>query len=148
VVTTRRGDGIPTIPEDFDETVDWFEHLSSRLVLLADFPLADLERAVLAFEARVGRHVREFASWLDTTNPAPGRVAEARALLRADHAWFGTSTEQLGWFFRIVASEDHGGHRQALGQYGRVFTESLRRHRVDERAYLEAAPPGLPARPT
>ncbi|HTW40449.1 MAG TPA: hypothetical protein VMF04_06330 [Thermoplasmata archaeon] len=140
-----RTEGIPSVPDDFDAAVDWFERLSSDLVRLAEYPLPDVEHAVRTFERRVERHVREFARRLDATEPPRGRASEARALLRADHAWFATSNEQLDWFFRIVAQEDHGGHRQALGQYGRVFAESLRRHRADERAYLEGRRAAVPS---
>ena len=134
-----RTEPLPAIPDEFDEVVDWFERASTGLVLLAEYALSDLERATRTFEARVAAHVREYARRVEATEPARGALAEARSLLRADHAWFGTSNEQLDWFYRIVASDDHAGHRQALGQYGRVFAESLRRHRADERAYLEAA---------
>jgi hypothetical protein len=143
----RRFDSIPPTPEEFDAVLDWFERVSSALVLLAEFPLEEVERAVREFESRVRRHVRESGSRLDASAPPPGPAADARALLRADHAWFATSIEQLDWFFRIVANEDHGGHRQALGQYGRVFTEALRRHRADERAFWAATAPVAARRP-
>jgi len=51
-----------------------------------------------------------------------------------------TSIEQLWWFYRVVEGEDHGGHRQALGQYGRILAEALRRHRAEERAFAAGKP--------
>jgi hypothetical protein len=138
----ERPDAVGPVPHEFDEVVDWFEHVSTALVLLAEFPLSEVERATREFERRVRGHLEEFGRKLDQTRPSPGVAADARALLRADHAWFGTSIDQLDWFYRIVANEDHGGHRQALGQYGRVFTEALRRHRAEERAYLGGAGAG------
>jgi hypothetical protein len=133
----RRLEPVEPPPEEFDHVVDWFERISAGLVLLADYALPDVEGSVREFERRVAAHLVEYGARLDAMRPRAGPATDARALLRADHAWFATSLEQLGWFYRIVANEDHGGHRQALGQYGRVFAESLRRHRADERAYFE-----------
>jgi hypothetical protein len=150
----RRSDRILAVPFDFDAVVDWFERLSSAMVLLAEYPLPEVERAIREFESRVRAHIHESGARLDATNPPSGAATDARALLRADHAWFRTSMEQLDWFYRIVANEDHGGHRQALGQYGRVFAEALRRHRADERLYLDGPAataggrtPGTPEQP-
>ena len=120
-------------PEAFDDLVEWLEGWSYRLVLLEGYPLADLRSAIRAVDSAVRAH-REaadprLAPLLDE-DPETARVA--RVVLH-DHEWFGTSVEQFWWFFRVVEGEDHGGHRQALGQYGRVLAESLRRHRRDER---------------
>jgi hypothetical protein len=120
-------------PSDFDALIEWFERVSYRLVLLEEYPLEDLERTVRLVSDAVALHGRtEDARWAGRRP----RGAEQETLVRllvADHAWFRTSVEQLGWFLSIVTREDHGGHRQALGQYGRVFAESLMRHRADER---------------
>lgn len=123
-------------PSDFDELVDWFERVSCQLVLLEAVPLRDLEGAVRRFEREVRAHLRAFDPPLDRPSAPSPAHAEVRAILRSDHAWFLTSLEQLDWFYRIVEGDDHGGHRQALGQYGRIFAEALQRHRRDERSYL------------
>ena len=146
----RRADPLFPIPADFDRAVEWFEETSTSLVLLAEYPLTEVEGAIRSFASRVRDHLGESSPRIDATEPPPGILRETRALLRSDHAWFSTSIDQLDWFYRIVAAEDHGGHRQALGQYGRILAESLRRHRSDERAYLAAAgasrrPAGPPA---
>lgn len=125
-------------PADLDALIDWFEEFSYELVLLEEFSLEEIRAALDAFEREVRRHV-------DANPPAPrgppaGRdPAERAAILASDHAWFRTSLDQLEWFYAVVARDDHGGNRQALGQYGRVFSEALRRHRSDERS---DRPPG------
>jgi len=125
-------------PRDFDALVDWFDQISSNLVLLEEYPREDLGFAVAAFDAGVRQHIRSFVL---SDRPRRDPRSDARELVVADHARFSVSLEQLRWSYRILESEDHGGHRQALGQYGQVLTEALRRHRRDERAYL-SPPPG------
>ena len=119
-------------PAELDPLIDWFERVSHRLVLLEEYALEDLARMVRTVGSAVALHGEVEDPRLAAL---PRSSAEAEALvrrLRADHAWFRSSTAQLEWFLSIVENEDHGGHRQALGQYGRVYAESLRRHRADE----------------
>ncbi|MGI0071639.1 MAG: hypothetical protein ACRECT_06190 [Thermoplasmata archaeon] len=123
-------------PADLDDLIDWFDRVSTNLVLLEEYPRPAIRRAIDRLERGVREHVASFDARLTEGGVPPGTLADARAILRADHAWFSISIEQLEWFFEIVERDDHGGHRQALGQYGRVFAEALRRHRSDERAYL------------
>jgi hypothetical protein len=122
-------------PSDFDPLVAWLESASDGLVRLEPYRLDDLRAMVHRVAAEVGAHTRRFDTRLGAEPPA-GRPPGTWALLRADHAWFAVSLEQLAWFFGIVENEDHGGHRQALGQYGRLLAEALRRHRDLEREYL------------
>ncbi len=75
----------------------------------------------------------------------PTRI-DARRGLAADHERFRTSVQQLWWFYAIVEREDHGGNRQALGQYGRLVCEALRRHRAEERGVGGFDPVGDGAR--
>jgi hypothetical protein len=119
--------------------VEWFERVSYRLVLLEEYSLEDIRRAREAFDAAVRRHLQGHVPHIELSVPLPADLSERRTVLRADHAWFAVSLDQLRWFYRIVEGEDHGGHRQALGQYGRVFAEALQRHRVEERGFLAAA---------
>jgi len=120
-------------PEDLDERIEWFGRVSDRLVLLEEYSLPDLVFAVGQIEASVRDHLAR------TESLPPRPVARASGtegldeLLRRDHARFHVSLEQLDWLLRIVSAEDHGGNRQALGQYGRLFTEALRQHRAEER---------------
>ncbi len=119
-------------PREFDALIDWFERVSYRLVLLEEYPLDALRSMVRAVDDAVADHCRIEEPLLAAM---PVRTPEERTLARvlsADHAWFRTSTEQLDWFLSVVVGEDHGGNRQALGQYGRILAESLRRHRADE----------------
>jgi hypothetical protein len=128
---------IRSSPRSFDELIDWLDCWSYRLVLLEEYPLSEVRAALLAVSHAVSTHRLSAEGWiarLTTTDPAVARGVE---LLQSDHERFETSLEQLWWFFRAVEKEDHGGHRQALGQYGRVLAEALRRHRADERR-LEA----------
>jgi len=117
--------------------IAWFDRISLNLVLLEERPLADVRTGILAFEAAVREHVATAESRF-TTGLLPKDLTDLRTLLRADHVWFDVSLEQLEWFYAIVERDDHGGHRQALGQYGRVVTEALRRHRRDEATFLGA----------
>ncbi|MGA9838897.1 MAG: hypothetical protein WBF81_05255 [Thermoplasmata archaeon] len=123
-------------PSDFDAAIDWFERVSYHLVLLEEYPLPDVRRAIDAFDRAVRDHLRTFSARLAPEGPSPAPPSDAVSTLRSDHAWFRISLDQLEWSYRIVEGEDHGGHRQALGQYGRVFAEALRRHRKDEVNYL------------
>ena len=118
-------------PEDFDAFVSWFEGVSYRLVLLEEYPLDDVRRAVLTAQRVLTAHMH---GPIPEPPGDPGvEYREAGRILRSDHTWFLVSIEQLGWFWSIVAGEDQGGHRQALGQYGRILAEAIQRHRRDER---------------
>lgn len=123
-------------PSDFDRLIEWLEDASNGLVLLEEYPLGDLQAMVRRVGEVVEIHGQEFDERLGPEPVASGGSG-TWALLRADHNWFSISTAQFGWFLGIVEHEDHGGHRQALGQYGRLLAEALRRHRTLEAAYLE-----------
>jgi hypothetical protein len=120
-------------PEDFDALVDWLEDWSYRLVLLEGFPLADLRNAIRAVESGVRGHRQSADPWLRRLLEDAAETSRVARVVLHDHEWFDSSLEQFWWFFRVVEGENHGGHRQALGQYGRVLAESFRRHRRDER---------------
>jgi len=118
-------------PLDLDDLIDWFDRLGFDLVHLAEYPVEDLDRALTEFERAVRSHL---AGGQSPSNEDSERLGTDRArTLESEHARFLTSLEQLRWHFRIVEHDDHGGHRQALGQYIRVVAEALRRHREDER---------------
>ncbi len=92
-----------------------------------------------AFTREVERHLTE-------STAAPGGRGETdRARLAREHERFRTSVDQLVAILAVVEQDDHGGHRQALGQYGRIFTEALRLHRTDERPRRRRR--GTPHRP-
>jgi hypothetical protein len=144
----RPGNDLRSPPSSFDEIVDWLEGWSYALVLLESYALTDLRAAITAVESAVRAHREVTEPWVAPLIDADEETSRTARVVLHDHAWFVTSLEQFEWFFRVVEGENHGGHRQALGQYGRVLAEALRRHRCDER-WLEAkrtAPPrhGVP----
>ena len=123
-------------PTEFDDVVEWFDGVSRALVLLEAYPIEDLRQVVAVLRRTVLEHRRsdrgsipDGASYSPELDPRP-------RLLAADPCWCRLSLEPPDWFLGVVVGEDHGGHRQALGQYGRGFAESLRRHRTVERAAL------------
>lgn len=124
-------------PSTFDEVVDWLEGWSYGLVLLEEYPLPDLRAAISTVEDAVRAHRAESEPWVVQLADADEATSRTARVVLHDHRWFVTSLDQFRWFFRVVEGDDHGGHRQALGQYGRVLAEALRRHRRDER-WLEA----------
>ena len=124
---------LPPPPPDFDDLIDWLEHWSTRLVLLEEYSLSDLGTAVAATERAVQDHRAEAARWPTSLGSLDADTERTLRLVLSDHDWFRISLEQLRWFLGVVEADDHGGHRQALGQFGRVLAEALRRHRVDER---------------
>ncbi len=124
---------IHSSPQSFDELIDWFERWSYRLVLLEEYPLSEVRAALLAVSDAVSAHRLSAEDWIGNLSARDPEAVHGAELLQGDHERFKTSLEQLWWFFRVVEAEDHGGHRQALGQYGRVLAEALCRHRADER---------------
>lgn len=129
---------ITRAPTGFDELIDWFELVSYSLVLLEEFRLPDIRSAVAKIEGAVLAHVRSPPE--EASRPAKKRaqISDLQRVVDADHLWFRTSLDQLQWFLSVVERDDHGGNRQALGQYGRLLAESLRRHRRDERELVRA----------
>jgi len=135
-------------PKEFDALVDWFELVSSNLVLLEEYSITDIRSALETLTGAIDAHRREAS--LDPPDPPfeASEHADLAQLLSVDHEWFRISVEQLYWCFAVVEREDHGGNRQALGQYGRVLAESLRRHRSDERRFLAERSVNRPADPS
>jgi hypothetical protein len=120
-------------PRGFDELIDWFERWSYRLVLLEEYPLSEVRAALVAVSDAVTAHRLSAEGWIAMLPATDSEATRGAKVLQSDHERFETSLEQLWWFFRVVEKEDHGGHRQALGQYGRVLAEALSRHRAEER---------------
>ena len=124
---------IRTPPSGFDDLIDWLERWSYSLVLLEEFPLADVRAGIRSVESAVRAHTGAADRWVAPLQTGDEENARGARVILHDHEWFATSLEQFWWFYRVVERDDHGGHRQALGQYGRVLAEALRRHRRDER---------------
>jgi len=128
-------------PPAIGELVEWFEAMSTGLVLLEPYPVSEVRGAIARFHATVRDHseVEEarFAGEPPRTDPIGNALTE---LVRSDHRWFEVSFEQLDWLLRIVEENGHGGNRQALGQYGRLVAEAVRRHLADERRLAPGRP--------
>jgi len=124
---------IRTPPPAFDDLIEWLERWSYNLVLLEEFSLADIHAAIGSVETAVKVHREAADRWIAPLREGDEETARGARVILHDHEWFSTSLEQFWWFYRVVEQDDHGGHRQALGQYGRVLAEALRRHRRDER---------------
>ena len=77
----------------------------------------------MEFESALRAHLRSSES----IAPSEGPGGDA-GTIASDHSRFLSSIDQLWWFYRIVSSNDHGGHREALGQYGRLLTEAVQQH--------------------
>jgi hypothetical protein len=115
--------------------------LADGLVRLVPYPRREIWAAIGALEhGLLEVHV---PSWERQLFPLPEGTAVgsvAVEVVRREHAIFPRSVQQLRWFYGVVEREDHGGHRQALGQYWRLVLEALARHLGDERASLGPSP--------
>ncbi|HTS32490.1 MAG TPA: hypothetical protein VMI55_00940 [Thermoplasmata archaeon] len=116
-----------------DAAIERFERFSSGLVRLEPAPLdtvrSEIDRFALELERHLAVKPRRRRMGAGGGSPTP-----RLELLGREHDRFRTSVEELRGILEVVAADDHGGHRQALGQYGRILAEALRLHRVDEKA--------------
>lgn len=146
-MASRAAREIGVAPPEFDALVEWVDRVSRDLVLLEDYSLEEVSSWVAAVDRGVRHHLTAYGRLRppDAVGPGADALAALRRTLENDHARFRVSLEQLRWFHQVVVHDDHGGNRQALGQYGRVLAEALRRHRDDERRYRaptgESVPP-------
>jgi hypothetical protein len=131
---------------DLEELLRSAEMIAEGLVRLAPHRSPEFRRQLHELERILAAaHPDRWDRWLaaDPVLRVPG--AAAPELLQREHRIFPLSLEQLRWFELLVVRDDHGGNRQALGQYLRIFLEALDRHLADERKYeaywaAEAAP--------
>jgi len=123
----------PRRPSDgIADLIDWFDGLSRGLVLLEPYPLSDLGQAVDRFARELEDHVVSAAS--GTAHLWFGSLEDQ------DHARFRESVTELRGLLSVVEHEDQGGHRQALGQYGRILAEAYRDHRMREHRTSRRSP--------
>lgn len=121
--------------------VEAFDRLAGDLVRLEPLPFAEVRRQIERFASTVDRHLERAARGPPSPPPAdPGGLVRAR--LESEHERFRASVEQLRGLLDVVEADDHGGHRQALGQYGRVLAEALRLHLADEAVPAGSTGPG------
>ncbi|HYB63023.1 MAG TPA: hypothetical protein VEE86_01190 [Thermoplasmata archaeon] len=121
---------------DLDDAVERFDRFAAGLVRLEPFSLEEVRRSVGTFVGRVERHLREHGGGgpPPSGEPRPRQPVRRGPDLGLEHERFRSSIVELSAYLAVVERDDHGGHRQALGQYGRIFAEALRLHRGDERA--------------
>jgi hypothetical protein len=109
----------------------------TALVRIEPIALGTIASELDAIERELVRdHPRALDPFLARAEAAPNGSQELRKVLIGEHGRFPESIDQLRWFYGVVLHDDHGGHRQALGQYWAILLESVARHLEDEAAYL------------
>ena len=116
--------------------LETFERMSSSLVLLDPYSLDDVARTVMEFRQSVEDHLEGCGRSSETLDDSSGSLPPHRQEESSDYAKFAVSLEELNALLEIVRSDDHGGNRQALGQYGKILAEAWRHH-------LRRANPGI-----
>jgi hypothetical protein len=135
----RAGPALASI-EELDGLRTHCEDLADRLVRLEPVELPELRTLIRRLRSSlIDGHLPVWEARL--SGVGSGRSAVGLVLSK-EHAIFPGSLDRYGWLFDIVEAEDHGGHRQALGQYGKLVAEALRLHLSDERELLEEDAPG------
>jgi hypothetical protein len=131
--------------EVLDREMERFDRFATALVHVEPCTLGELRRAVERFSLFLGRHLDAERRRRPQAGSSPAEPVTRR--LQLEHDRFRSSLEQLRELLAVVEQDDHGGHRQALGQYGRILVEALRIHRADERRGGGPPAPGAaPAR--
>jgi len=118
----------------FDQEIDRFDRFAGDLVRLEPFSRDALHETVVRFAALVEHHLELAAQVSDGRRGTDGGALARRGVLHREHERFRASVAELRGLLAVVEAEDHGGHRQALGQYGRILAEALRAHCRDEGA--------------
>lgn len=118
---------------ELDAVLDGLDRFALSLVRVEPHALEEVRRFVDQFSALVERHLAEASRPEPRPRAAARPAPELLARIAAEHERFYASVEQLRGLLRVVEEDDHGGHRQALGQYARLLVEALRSHRADER---------------
>ena len=122
--------------DPLDAEIDRFEAFACGLVRLEPHALEELRAEVERLAAAVSAHLRAGPGGRSARAAGRRRPGARRQRLTAEHERFRTSIAELGALLAVVEGDDHGGHRQALGQYGRLLTEALRLHRGEERQLM------------
>lgn len=115
------------------------EPIAERLVLLSALPVEEILSAADRVQSTLVAHTDRADAFLRSLRGQrlTGRVPPE--LLLHEHRIFPDSARQLRWFLDLVLRDDHGGNRQALGQYWKLLCEALAKHLEDEEAYLAAS---------
>jgi hypothetical protein len=124
---------LPAEASSLEAEVARFERFAHGLVLLEPLPRPAVRAEVDRFVRSVEQHLdRAAALGRESAPRSRARTADER-LLGREHQRFRTSLAELRGLLAVVEADDHGGHRQALGQYGKILAEALRVHLNDER---------------
>ena len=130
-----------------DAELEAFDRFATALVRLEPFTLDEVRVEVRRFAAAVEHHLRASRPHQSRTGSSRSQRPAIGGRLDREHERFRTSVEELRLLLQVVERDDHGGHRQALGQYGRIFVEALRLHRGDERLPAVGDRAGTPPTP-
>jgi hypothetical protein len=112
--------------------------IADGLVLLHDHPLRVLQREADRLRQRLLGHHPGSMEWMLRETEAAGGDRAASRRIRSEHERFTSSLAQLDWLLTIVRENDHGGNRQALGQYWRILLGSMVPHMEEESRLVEA----------
>jgi hypothetical protein len=115
-----------------------FRSLADGLVSLEDYPIEMVEDAVTDLEDVLRGHVSGGAARPPVSAYRDGSLNAER--LEREHLRFRESFRELRFLLTVVRNDNHGGNRQALGQYWRILLEALELHLAEE-----SAPPPPPA---
>jgi hypothetical protein len=124
----------PTFPLD---ALDRLEASCGRLVKLETQSLEEVEGQLTDVHTALQLHRQDIAEgriMIPKTSYARWRR------ISMEHEWFEQSFEEFAHLLAVVRKDDHGGNRQALGQYGKLLVEAIRIHLREEHV-AEPEPP-------
>jgi hypothetical protein len=109
------------------------ERHCEELVALGAIPLEEVRGAVDALEHElVVRHPGLVEGRLRVLR----RLGPAAQRLERDHERFPEGFTEIRGLLDVAERDDHGGNRQAVGQYGRILLEAVLRHLSEEAGLL------------
>ncbi|MFZ0892257.1 MAG: hypothetical protein WB778_07365 [Thermoplasmata archaeon] len=114
------------------QIIESFDRLSYGLVLLENKLVEEIGIAIRRLRAAVEQHVENSRGQGRFEVGDAASDSSRRREIADDHARFRTSLAELATLFEIIRRDDHGGNRQALGQYGKILSEALRIHLAAE----------------
>ncbi|MGC2034299.1 MAG: hypothetical protein WA761_02500 [Thermoplasmata archaeon] len=137
--THRDGDLACTIQglADLRALVTEQSGVADGLVLLHDPPFQVLQEEVERLRQRLLQHHPRSVEWILRELETAGGDRAASRRIRSEHERFTSSLGQLDWLLSIVRENDHGGNRQALGQYWRILLGSIVPHVEEETRLVE-----------
>jgi hypothetical protein len=122
--------GAVSWPPDADllRIIDDFDRVSCGLVLLEPYGIEEVAVAIRRLCAAVEIHVENRRKNGGVEAGCSVHTSDRSEELEDDHARFQASLAELAALLEIISQDDHGGNRQALGQYGKILSEALRKH--------------------